>query len=523
MAKIGYIKKNNNVENNKGLCMKLLKHLSVNALALTIFISANALVAMGPPTDSATIAQNYKPEIMFDQQAVLSNQTYSTIFTREQQGIADQTESDTLDKALEDEFFRQQKLLFWKPLKEKIVSTVLPFTMGLSIWGMAGSIWMCAEEKLITIPAPATMAAFIVAGSGFLATLVTSIPLVLNLPTIIKLAQSVIKGKSDYPLLKYELAYVRKKRFLDLQNQSSNAQQSKSAPYFEEMFSLAHQQPEHLPKIILMLESLLSIPVKSKSLKLDVTKNDWLDLYDKQTQRVIMRTCMNHVDSFNSQRGINDRPREFLSLFSPPGTGKTQLVRTMAKIMDLPIVTVCLANCSAEKLFGTESQPGLLLEKLGQLSHRNGILFLDELDRAVHDQNLLSMLLPFLEPNEKRFYSPYLQQYIDVSHLLIVVAGNASLEEAALQSRFHALKTTNLTIENRSKFISLIMNDYLNVKVSHKVSLLIDDALKAQWQQSIMQYIEQQPYISFRDAQAKLDTLIADWRISQAGKEGAKA
>ncbi len=316
-----------------------------------------------------------------------------------------------------------------------------------------------------------------------------------------------------------ELEYASKKRFLNFLDQDKDTllyASNKTIPYMESLFAAARTKTDNATSIAKTLRIFLDVPVISKKPTFNAEKAlECFDLYSKETQEVIVRTCVNHMQSYQDTIGINKQSREFINFVSPPGVGKTYIARELAAIMDLPIETVCLSGGTIEKIFGSQTEPGLILEKLVQLRFRNGILFFDELDRIADDKNLLSILLPFLEPNEKKFYSPYLKRHIDVSHLLIMVAGNFSFKDAALNSRFHPLKTVNLDIENTPKFVQIVLEDYLSSKLSIAENELVSAQLKDEWYKTIVQYINKQEYKSFRDAQAKLDTLIGNWRIKE--------
>ena len=148
---------------------------------------------------------------------------------------------------------------------------------------------------------------------------------------------------------------------------------------------------------------------------------------------------MRHCEAYREKLGLNPKRREFINLVSNQERAKAH-VHIYSDSLDLPIETICLAGASPESLFGSQTIPGLLLETLNTLRYRNGILFFDELDRILDNAQLLATLLPFLEPNAKQFYSPYLKRRIDVSHLFFIVAGNLDFKEEALKSRFLHLK-----------------------------------------------------------------------------------
>ncbi len=311
------------------------------------------------------------------------------------------------------------------------------------------------------------------------------------------------------PMIVYCREYAAKKRFLnflDMETDKNDFKEYGKVPYVEEELCKGNTS---------LMKTFLSIPIKSiQPLYTPESAQDCFALYSQETQTLLMRTCNSHMRAYQAHIGVNKKSREFLTLLSAPGTGKSRLVQEIGAFMGIPVTTICLADTTVDKLFGTESHPGLILEKLGQLGSRNGILFFDELDRVTDDKKLLSILLPFLEPSAKTFYSPYLKRNIDVSHLFVVVAGNLSFQDAALKSRFNALKTASLEIHDAKKLVSIVMNEYLRTKLEPCERTLITADLKRCWAEQIHSYVKEQPFLSFRDAQAKLDLLVSEWQMN---------
>ncbi len=297
-------------------------------------------------------------------------------------------------------------------------------------------------------------------------------------------AFSMMCSPTREPLYVYCRQYAINKRLLNFLDNSEDQRlysEYGRIPYIEEAFISGNTN---------VIKSFLSVPTKSKRPDFDMDEAyRCFDLYSQQAQQILMRTCVNHIESYQSTIGINSKSREFLNLVSPPGVGKTMLARTMARLIGVPVETVCLADGTIEKIFGSSENPGWILEAMGRLGSRNGILFFDELDRVTDDRKLLSVLLPFLEPSEKKFYSPYLQRTIDVSHLLIIVAGNFSFKDPALLSRFHALKTVPLNIVNPSRLGKIVTEDYLYSKLLPYERELLSNNLKEQWAQQVSQYV----------------------------------
>jgi len=258
------------------------------------------------------------------------------------------------------------------------------------------------------------------------------------------------------------------------------------------------------------IKKFLSVPYKSTKPTLNhklLLKS--LEIYSKETKKVLFLSCLNHKDSFSDKAGINPQSREFINLVSLPGMGKSCCVESIAKTLGLNHATICLAGITPDQLLGDEAKPGLFIEKMIELGSKNGILFFDELDRITDNPELLSIILPLLEPNGKTFYSRYFQRNIDVSHLFIITAGNASFKDEALKSRFHNLKTIDMNIKNVPAMIEIVLNSYLQKKLK-------PDEQIPDFKNELTTYLEelqmQGKTVSFRDAQSKIDLLLSESR-----------
>jgi hypothetical protein len=452
------------------------------------------------------IVSYYKPGDLFNQKAILKK--YALVLKSEGFDVKStamdsatlHASSADLDKALENHFYKQRSSLYQQAfLRELGASSIIPLSLLTGI--MLVHKYNLFDSKGI-FDSMASLNAFFSLAYGS--------------EDARKLLMEIIKPSKD-PLLSYELAYAKKKRFLNFLDEKGDAvayKEHKNISYAESQFLAARRNPADFQHVMRFFNTFLAIPVKSIPLYFDTHKAAaGLSLYSDEAQRIIIGACLNHMNAYQKTIGPNKRSREFLNFFSRPGTGKTTCARSIAEMMGLPIVTVCLAGGDAEKIFGSETSPGLILEALTQLGCRNGILLFDELDRVIDDNKLMSVLLPFFDPNEKIFYSRYLRRHIDVSHLFFIVAGNLSFKEEALKSRFHHLKTISLDITNHEQLMHIVMDNYLPTKLSEQESALLDDATKKMWERDVRQYLSAQEYLSLRDAQAKIDQLLGAWRL----------
>ncbi len=136
-----------------------------------------------------------------------------------------------------------------------------------------------------------------------------------------------------------------------------------------------------------------------------------------------------------------------------PGSGKTYAVNSITPVTGAPVSHITLDGGSIEEIIGTAyGKPGRLLtaltkgEKSGATNFSNGVLFIDEFDRLLSDslsnassKALLSFMLKMLDPSNRKFFSPYLNCYIDLPST-IILAGNYEITDPALANRFQIVK-----------------------------------------------------------------------------------
>lgn len=386
--------------------------------------------------------------------------------------------------ALEDSFLRNRRSLYlWAIGKEVVAGLFIPLIIaGIAVGVSESSIsGVLLSGSLIMMQAVYVFATSLYGPK----TLITGL----------------INSQSD-PLMMWERKYARHKleiNFLDWEQD-----QLHGMPYPEQLLLAARKSPETLLSVFAYFRTLLSVPLFSRQPVFNQgVLEEKLSLYAPEQRRVLMACCLNHARGYKTSLGVNDREREFVTLVASPGTGKSKAIENVAESMDLASVTVCVAGATEESLFGSQTTPGLILEKLVELGNhprgsRNGFFAFDELDKVM-DWSILSVLLPFLEPSYKKFYSKYLQRHIDVSHLFCVAIVNQDFTApilTTLKSRFHALKTVDLTIINRPLFLQM-MGEYAN---RNGATVPITAILEA--------YLGERP-LSFRDAQNFITLEIA--------------
>lgn len=93
-----------------------------------------------------------------------------------------------------------------------------------------------------------------------------------------------------------------------------------------------------------------------------------------------------------------------------PGTGKTQLVRTLAKVLELPFVHISMGGCKDPALLvGSSpvyesSEPGAIVKGLCRTGYKNCILYLDEIDKIDDSHQatpVINSLIHILDPLQR--------------------------------------------------------------------------------------------------------------------------
>ncbi len=125
-----------------------------------------------------------------------------------------------------------------------------------------------------------------------------------------------------------------------------------------------------------------------------------------------------------------------IALLGSPGTGKTELVRQFAKYVDLPFVQISIGSVNdASSLIGHSytyhgSQPGHIAKSVIDMKYKNGIIFLDEVDKLSQSHKgdeVLGVLMHLCDFTQNSTYcDTYLDGIpIDMSNYLYVYSMNS--------------------------------------------------------------------------------------------------
>ena len=157
--------------------------------------------------------------------------------------------------------------------------------------------------------------------------------------------------------------------------------------------------------------------------------------------------------------------RSNLGLVGPPGIGKTTIARMIAEIMEWGFSQISFGGIDKpDFLKGHEytyvgAQPGEIVKCLRTMGHKNGVIFLDELDKASEHPDIRAALLHLVDQSQNMdFKDNFLGEIsIDLSHIWYVGSMNTIPEDPALADRWWIINVQGYTINEKVS----IVKDYI--------------------------------------------------------------
>jgi ATP-dependent Lon protease len=206
--------------------------------------------------------------------------------------------------------------------------------------------------------------------------------------------------------------------------------------------------------------------IKNASIKLDS------ELYG-------MEKIKEQILLFLSAKLMNpNMKRSNLGLVGIPGVGKTAIARLIAKLLDSAFEQISFGGIDkADFLKGHEytyvgAQPGEIVKCLKRLKTKNGIIFLDELDKAAEHPDISAALLHLVDQSQNYdFRDNFLGEIsIDLSHIWYIGSMNKKPNDDALADRWWIINVEGYNYKDKIN----IVRDYILPKALKNINMNIN-------------------------------------------------
>ena len=298
------------------------------------------------------------------------------------------------------------------------------------------------------------------------------------------------RTRYNYMLKNYKVGYREHSKFTEEEHQKMREEELKLSSYdselsikykiltlntsmknkaiiyrrYEELLGLGGHIGDEYSKIKNWLNWATKIPHDNiKQMKVnDVSKfiRDASERLDKELFG--MEEVKEQILLFISAKLMNpNMKRSNLGLVGPPGVGKTAIARLIAELMDWGFEQISFGGIDkADFLKGHEytyvgAQPGAVVKCLKQMGHKNGIIFLDELDKAAEHPDIRAALLHLVDQSQNHdFKDNFLGEVsIDLSKIWYIGSMNKIPEDDALADRWWIIKIDGYTKSEKSEII----------------------------------------------------------------------
>lgn len=165
----------------------------------------------------------------------------------------------------------------------------------------------------------------------------------------------------------------------------------------------------------------------------------------------------------------------------------TKIARSLAKILDYPFEQLSFGGITGpEFIRGHDytyigSKPGMIVEALKRMKYKNGIMFLDEIDKASENKDISSTLLHVTDPIQNHeFRDRYLSELtIDLSQLWFIYSMNSYPTDLALRDRIHMIEVQGYSTKDKIEISKnyLFPTSLANIGRKKKDVLLTDEVL----------------------------------------------
>lgn len=198
-------------------------------------------------------------------------------------------------------------------------------------------------------------------------------------------------------------------------------------------FKLTNQNSSENAVIRGYIETLLDIPWKKESRSnTDIVRAaEVLDREHYGLKKVKERV----IECIAVKAIKKDGASPIICLAGPPGTGKTSIVKSVAKSMGRKYVRICLggvrdeAEIRGHRRTYVGAMPGRIVAALRTAGVKNPVMLLDEIDKLGNDYkgDPSSALLEVLDPGQnKHFMDHYVELPVDLSKVMFICTANTT-------------------------------------------------------------------------------------------------
>lgn len=241
-------------------------------------------------------------------------------------------------------------------------------------------------------------------------------------------------------------------------------------------------------KIQEFIEIILGIPTGLKQTTSDKDINELLINLEKALTKNIYGLYEAKEKLLEIYCGMLSNPNyknRCLAFVGPAGVGKTAFAKTIAEALDLPFEQISMGSVkdactlTGHSMTYIGSQVGLIVSALRKLGIKNGVIFLDELDKVpdtAEGHSILSVLLHVLDRKQNDsftdMYAPEIK--VDLSNILFLVAMNDDNKiDPILRDRLHIIKINGYNVEDKIT----IARDYILPKIMTNLTIKSDDLI----------------------------------------------
>ena len=259
----------------------------------------------------------------------------------------------------------------------------------------------------------------------------------------------------------------------------NTSQENKSVIFrrYEELLSLDNSNEEY-GKLKHWLKWATEIPHDN----INENKVDNITTFIKQASEKLdkelygMEKIKEQILLFLSAKIMNpNMKRSNLGLVGPPGVGKTAIARMISNLLDSGFEQISFGGIDkADFLKGHEytyvgAQPGEIVKCLKRMGNKNGIIFLDELDKAAEHPDISAALLHLVDQSQNYdFRDNFLGEVsIDLSHIWYIGSMNSKPSDEALADRWWIIDVIGYNIKDKTK----ILNEYLLPKSLENINM----------------------------------------------------